>query len=316
MATVSVVIDTYNSDRFIVEAIESVLAQSVPPNEVIVVDDGSTDDTAKILDERYGGHRTVKVLHQRNGGQMSAVVLGLEHANGDVICLLDGDDKYERNHLENVTRVFAEHRGVGFVFTAHRKFGAVDEVVQYAPADLDLGFCVIATLKNRVFMGSIMSSTAIRREISLTLLPVLRQVAPRWRLRAEDCIVYGASLAGAKKYFLAEPTALYRIHEKNEHQIGQMACFDEYFAHGQRRDTVFELFCRHLGLGPTVRMQVVLEFLSIKQPTRNQYRAYVKLNRQIHESLWQWLKGRIKIYLHYKRNRPAWDVETPAEFHG
>jgi glycosyltransferase involved in cell wall biosynthesis len=316
MATVSVVIDTFNSDRFIVEAIESVLAQTAPPNEVIVVDDGSTDETARILDERYSGHKTVKILHQRNGGQMSAMVRGLEHAEGDVICLLDGDDRYERNHLENVTKVFAEHEGVGYVFTAHRKFGAADEVVQYAPADLDLGFCVVATLKNRVFMGSIMSATAISRQVSQTLLPVLRQVAPRWRLRAEDCIVYGASLAGAKKYYLAEPTVLYRIHGSNASQVGQMKNFDEYFAHGQRRDTAFELFCRHLGLGPTVRMRVVLEFLSIRQPTRNQYRAYVKLNWQVHESLWQCLKGRIKIYLHYKRNRPAWDRRTPAEFHG
>jgi glycosyltransferase involved in cell wall biosynthesis len=316
MATVSVVIDTFNSDRFIAEAIESVLAQSVPPSEVIVVDDGSTDETARILDEQFAGHKTVKVLHQRNGGQMSAMVRGMEQADGDIICFLDGDDKYELNHLANVTKVFAEHNDIDFVFTAHRKFGDADEVIQYAPEDLDLGFCLIATLKNRVFMGSITSTMAITRHMSLTLLPVLRQVAPRWRMRAEDCVIYGVSLAGGKKYYLAEPTALYRIHGRNASRFGRMTSFDEYFAHGQRRDTAFELFCRHLGLGPSVRLRVVQEFLSIKQPTRNQYRAYVKLHRQIHESLWKWLKGRIKIYLHYKRNRPAWDLRTPADFHG
>ena len=316
MATVSVVIDAFNADRFIVEAVESVLAQSVPPSEVIVVDDGSTDETARILDERFSDHKTVKVLHQRNSGQMSAMVRGMELATGNLIFFLDGDDKYEKNHLANVTRVFAEHEDIDFVFTAHRKFGDADEVIQYAPEDLDLGFCVIATLKNRVFMGSITSTMAITRQMSQTLLPVLRQVAPRWRLRAEDCIIYGASLAGGKKYYLAEPTALYRIHGNNASRFSQTTYFDEYFAHGQRRDTAFELFCRHLGLGPSVRLRVVLEFLSIKQPTRNQYRAYVKLNWQIRESLWQCLKGRIKIYLHYKRNRPAWDLRTPADFHG
>jgi glycosyltransferase involved in cell wall biosynthesis len=316
MATVSVVIDTFNSDRFIVEAVESVLAQTAPPSEVIVVDDGSTDQTARILDERFSGHKTVRVLHQRNGGQMSAMVLGMEHSNGDLIFFLDGDDRYEPNHLANVTRAFAEHNNVDFVFTAHRKFGDADEVVQYAPEDLDLGFCLIATLKNRVFMGSITSTMAITRQMGQTLLPVLRQVAPRWRLRAEDCIIYGASLAGGKKYYVAEPTVLYRIHDSNAHRFSQTTYFDEYFAHGQRRDTAFELLCRHLGLGPSVRLRVVLEFLSIKQPTRNQYRAYVKLNWQIRESLWKWLKGRIKIYLHYKRNRPSWDRNTPADFHG
>jgi glycosyltransferase involved in cell wall biosynthesis len=316
MAQVSVVINCYNYGRFVVEAIESALAQTMPPAEVIVVDDGSTDETPKILEERYAGHSVVKVLRQRNGGHMSAFVLGMEHALGDVLCFLDADDRYEPKHLENVTRVFGEHKDVDFVFTAHRRFGDADDVVQFAPEDLDLGYSLIATLKSRIYIGSITSTLAIRRSLSLTLLPVLRHIAPRWRMRADDCVVYGASLSGVKKYYLAEPTALYRFHDKNEHRFGQMTTFDEFYAHGLRRDTFFELFCSHLGLGPSVRLRVVWEFLSIKQPTRNQYRVYVKLNRRIHDSFLQGLKGRIKIYLHYRRHRPEWDISRPAEFCG
>lgn len=316
MATVSVVINCYNYGRFVVEAIESALAQSVPPAEVIVVDDGSTDDTPKILEDRFAGNSMVKVLRQRNGGQLAAFVLGMEHASGDLICFLDADDKYEPNHLENVTRVFADNKDVDFVFTAHRRFGEADGVEQYAPEDLNLGFSLIAVLKERIFLGSITSTLAIRRNISLTLLPVLRQVAPRWRVRADDTIIYGASLAGARKYYLAAPTVLYRIHDKNDHLFGQVKSIDEFYAHGLRRDMFFELLSSHLGLGPSVRLHVVWEFLSIKQPTRNQYRVYVRLNRRIHESFLQGLKGRIKIYLHFKRHRPAWDISTPGEFHG
>ena len=95
-----------------------------------------------------------------------------------------------------------------------------------------------------------------------------------------------------------------------------MTTFDEYYAHRLRRDTFFELLANHLGLGPSVRLRVVWEFLSIKQPTRCQYREYVRLNDRLHESILEWLKGRIKIYRHYKRNRPAWDSSTPADFHG
>ncbi|MGD0788685.1 MAG: glycosyltransferase family 2 protein [Terracidiphilus sp.] len=315
IATVSVVINSYNYGRFVVEAIDSALAQSVPPAEVIVVDDGSTDDTARILEDRFAGHSAVKVLRQRNGGQLSALVLGLEHASGDLICFLDADDKYEPNHLLNVTGVFAEHEDVDFVFTAHRCFGQADDVVQYAPEDLSLGFSVIATLKERIFLGSITSTLAIRRSLSLTLLPVLRQVAPRWRVRADDAIVFGGSLAGAKKHYLAEPTVLYRIHDKNDHIFCQVPSIQRRFAHGLRRDTLLELLSRHLGLGPSVRLRVVWEFLSIQQPTRSQYRVYVRLNWQIQDSLLKGLKGRIKIYLHYKRHRPAWDISTPVEFH-
>jgi glycosyltransferase involved in cell wall biosynthesis len=316
MATVSVVINCYNYGRFVVEAIESALAQSAPPAEVIVVDDGSTDDTRKILDERYAGHSVVKVLRQRNGGQLSAMVLGMEHVAGDLLCFLDADDRYEPNHLENVTRVFSERKDVDFVFTAHRCFGKADEVVQYAPQDLDLGFSLIAVLKERIFLGSITSTLAIRRSLSLTLLPVLRQVAPRWRVRADDPIIYGASLAGARKYYLAATTVLYRIHETNDHIFGQVKSIDEDYTHGLRRDMFFELVSSHLGLGPSVRLRVVWEFLSITQPTRSQYRVYVRLNRRIHGWFLQGLKGRVKIYLHYKRHRPAWDISKPASFHG
>lgn len=93
----------------------------------------------------------------------------------------------------------AANRDVDFVITAHRCFGEVDQVVQYAPEDLNLGFSVIATLKSRVYLRSITSALAIRRNLSLTLLPVLRHITPRWRMRADDCIVYGASLAGSQK---------------------------------------------------------------------------------------------------------------------
>jgi glycosyltransferase involved in cell wall biosynthesis len=316
MATISVLVNCFNYGRYLADAIDSALAQSVPPVEVIVVDDGSTDDTQKILAERYAGHSAVKVLRQRNGGQLSSVVLGMEHASGELLCFLDADDKYEPDHLENVSRAFAENAGVGFIYTAHRCFGDENHVVQDAPEDLDLGFSFIAVLKSRIFEGSITSTLAIRRNLSLTLLPVLRHIAPRWRRHADDCIIYGAALAGVRKYYLAAPTVLYRLHDCNVSRYGTTNIFDEFYTHGLRRDTFYELLSQHLGFGPAVRMQVVLEFLSIKQPTRNQYRVYVRLHSLIREPFARWLKGRVKIYLHYKRHRPDWDITTPANFHG
>src|SRR5271168_4167679 len=143
MPSISVVVDSYNYGNFVVEAVESALAQSLPPDEVVVVDDGSTDDTGQILSERFGSHPSVKVIRQRNGGQLSAFVTGLENASGDLIFFLDADDKYERSHLESVTAAFAAHRDVDFVFTAHRKFGGADDVVQHAPQDLNIGYSLI-----------------------------------------------------------------------------------------------------------------------------------------------------------------------------
>src|ERR1700730_19009187 len=97
--TVSVIVCTYNYGRFIIEAINSVLAQTCVPEEVVVVDDCSTDDTEEILKQHFSDHPRLRTLRQRNGGQLSALVLGLEHCTGDIVFFLDADDKYEEDHI-------------------------------------------------------------------------------------------------------------------------------------------------------------------------------------------------------------------------
>jgi glycosyltransferase involved in cell wall biosynthesis len=89
MTSISVIIPSYNCARFIGESVESVLRQSVPPSEVIVVDDGSTDDTLAVLDS-YAGR--VKVVRAPHGGYASARNHGLAHAAGDWIAFHDADD--------------------------------------------------------------------------------------------------------------------------------------------------------------------------------------------------------------------------------
>jgi glycosyltransferase involved in cell wall biosynthesis len=85
----SVIIDSYNYARFLPEAIESALAQTYPNLEVIVVDDGSRDDSRDVI-ARYQG-RVTAVLKD-NGGQASALNAGFRASQGEVICFLDSDD--------------------------------------------------------------------------------------------------------------------------------------------------------------------------------------------------------------------------------
>ena len=87
--TASVVINNYNYGRFLADAIDSALAQTHPDTEVVVVDDGSTDDSPRIV-AAYGD-RIVPVL-KANGGQASAFNAGFRASRGDVICFLDSDD--------------------------------------------------------------------------------------------------------------------------------------------------------------------------------------------------------------------------------
>jgi glycosyltransferase involved in cell wall biosynthesis len=307
--TVSVVVCTYNYGRFIVEAINSVLAQTCVPEEVFVVDDGSTDDTHEILRQHFSEHPRLRILRQRNGGQLSALVLGLEHCTGDIVFFLDADDKYERDHINQVQMAFHAHPDVDFVFTGHRVFGDSEGVIQYAPEDVSLGFSLINTLLNLTYVGSVTSTIAIRRNVILLLLSTMRQVAPLWRIRADDCLVYGASLVCSKKYFLASPTVLYRIHEQNK-LFGREESRDERFLHQFRRETFVQLLSTNLGIGLTVCLRAVQEFLSIEHPTRFDFRTYSKINRQLKASWLMKVKGHIKMYLHYARRRAYWDRVT------
>lgn len=94
----SVVIPAYNNGAFILEAINTVLAQTVQPTEIIVVDDGSTDNTEEvvrsIVDSRLQYH------HQQNSGVSTARNLGIELATGTYISFLDADDRWRPNTLQ------------------------------------------------------------------------------------------------------------------------------------------------------------------------------------------------------------------------
>lgn len=86
---VSVITTVYNGAQYLRESIESVLGQSLPPLELIVVDDGSTDETPAIL-ASYGD--AIRVRYQPNGGQSAAMMAGIAMARGDMLAFIDADD--------------------------------------------------------------------------------------------------------------------------------------------------------------------------------------------------------------------------------
>lgn len=96
LPTVSVVIPAYNAAAWIAEAIESVRNQEFLDHEIIVVDDGSTDDTAQVVAAFHG---SVHYIHKENGGQSSARNVGIKHARGRYIAFLDADDLWMPNKL-------------------------------------------------------------------------------------------------------------------------------------------------------------------------------------------------------------------------
>src|SRR6266480_1263575 len=104
-ALVSIIVNNYNYERFLTEAIDSALNQTYGNTEVIVVDDGSTDGSLEII-ASYG-HRIIPLL-KGNGGQNSALNAGFSLSRGDVILFLDSDDVLLPTAVEAALEAFAE----------------------------------------------------------------------------------------------------------------------------------------------------------------------------------------------------------------
>ena len=104
--SISVVIPAFRAERTIQRAMDSVLAQTKPASEIIVVDDGSPDNQAAIVSQ-YGP--PVILLRQANGKTAVARNTGIERATGDFVAFLDADDYWEPEKLERQLAVFATH---------------------------------------------------------------------------------------------------------------------------------------------------------------------------------------------------------------
>jgi glycosyltransferase involved in cell wall biosynthesis len=117
--TISAIIPTYNYGRFLREAIDSVLAQTYPVLELIVVDDGSTDDTPQIL-ASYGDR--VRAIFQTNGGVGVARNRGIAQARGEYVAFLDSDDVWLSRKLEKEIALFDADPDLGLVHSGAETF--------------------------------------------------------------------------------------------------------------------------------------------------------------------------------------------------
>jgi glycosyltransferase involved in cell wall biosynthesis len=115
--TISVIIPVYNRQAFIGEAIQSVLNQTYTDYEIIVVDDGSTDETATVV-RRFDDQR-VHYIHQDNRGVAAARNHGLRLARGDFIAFLDSDDLFLREKLEIQLDYLRQNPQIGLAYTAY-----------------------------------------------------------------------------------------------------------------------------------------------------------------------------------------------------
>lgn len=125
---VSVIIPAYNSARYLPEAIESVLAQTYPHVEAVVVNDGSTDQSGEVLREYQARDPRVKVVNQPNAGLPSARNSGIQASSGQFLCYLDADDVIHPDKIQKQLDYLLAHPDIDLVYSDYSR---ADENLQF-----------------------------------------------------------------------------------------------------------------------------------------------------------------------------------------
>jgi glycosyltransferase involved in cell wall biosynthesis len=211
-------INNYNNDRFISDCLDSVIAQTHPFDRIIVVDDGSTDNSLELLASYKEKHVNLEVLAKSNGGQLSTFnfIVDLIPLDSQVF-LLDGDDAYPPDYLELVLKEF-NHQSWDFAFCERRDFYSInDESLKTARLSkipsISFERSSALTRSRYCWIGNVTSTISISGEFFKKIFPF--HIDESWVLPADDVVIYASSILGAHKTYLRSVTVGWRNHGSN-----------------------------------------------------------------------------------------------------
>jgi glycosyltransferase involved in cell wall biosynthesis len=209
---VSILINNYNYGRFLGDAIRSALAQSYLDREIIVADDGSTDNSLQVA-QSFGDQ--VRLIAKQNGGQASAFNAGFAASNGQIICLLDADDVFLPGKLQRIAEVFRQNPDIGWCFENLKLFrdspaGRFPRDRFFAAGKIDARQSMLAG----IFPSNIESASSglsFRRELLARILPMPHAKS----ILLCDDYIKAACYALSPGIALDEELSLQRLHETN-----------------------------------------------------------------------------------------------------
>ncbi len=204
---VSAIIPVYNGERFIADAIRSVLGQTWPVYECIVVDDGSTDGTARVVEE-FGD--AVRLIRQLNTGVSGARNAGVAAARGELVAFLDSDDVWLREKLERQLPFFQQRPELGMVYSG---IVFVDEALNptrsmYAPAGED-------ALRNTLLMEAPFVPFSMTAVVPVRVFQEVGGFDERLKI-GEDLDLICRIASAYPVDGVQAPLTLYRIHSEGQ----------------------------------------------------------------------------------------------------
>jgi glycosyltransferase involved in cell wall biosynthesis len=211
---VTALICNYNYGRYLSDAIESALNQTWENMEIIVVDDGSTDDSREIL-KKYEGR--IRIILKENGGQASAFNAGIAEARGDIICFLDSDDFW---YPEKVALIVDKYKEAPWGLICNDLYEVNEKGIKISnnnysqtnDVSLQSGNVFEYILEhgfNWVFSPT--SGLSVTIEVAKKIFPLPEK---EWRICADGPVAYGA-MCHAPVGVISEPLGDYRLHDSN-----------------------------------------------------------------------------------------------------
>ena len=212
--TTSVIINNYNYGKFLIECIESVMAQRMQPTEIICVDDGSEDNSLDILE---GYAEKITVISQKNQGQYRAILTGTEAATGELCFFLDADDTWNPDHIEKVYQAFERDHNQSLISSSLSCFSQYQGLHPLSEKHPSITYArtQAITFLNGNFIGRPTSTCAMKRLDALSILKKTYTLEKHFRVCADEVLVYGTSLMGWKTTLLKDETVNYRVHSGN-----------------------------------------------------------------------------------------------------
>ncbi|MDK3158262.1 glycosyltransferase family 2 protein [Kamptonema cortianum] len=301
---VSIVINNYNYGRFLNDAIDSALQQTYSPCEVIVVDDGSTDDSRAVIEEY--GDRIIPIF-KANGGQPSAFNAGFAASRGEILCFLDADDLCLSHRVAEVVSAFETDPSLGWCFHplefTESQFVDVKAIREDKPltASNRQHFDLCASLRRgklyKNFPYPSTSGLCFRRSLLGKILPM---PDAEGTLLNDGYLIF-TSMGLSPGATLESKLGLYRLHGDNAHGFVREAGSDRYVVKSdkqQRKAKLLILKAYWIGVNfpELIELASYLMASGIGIFWRNggltpEYRQYVKKHRAS-LSLW----GKITLY--------------------
>jgi glycosyltransferase involved in cell wall biosynthesis len=207
--SISVVMPVFNGERFLAAAIESVLAQDMPPAQFVVVDDGSTDGSAALL-HRYGDR--IVLLSQPNGGQSLARRRGAELATGDLLAFIDQDDVWDANKLARQADLMQRYPEAVATYCDHRVIDDAGSLI--APTGSGYGLRGSGRILDALLRGNFIRSASlvmVRRSSYVTA----GGFEPERCFWSDDYSLWMRLAAHGPFIYQAETLVSYRQHANN-----------------------------------------------------------------------------------------------------